>query len=456
MTEENMQTMDTDFVGDADSIGAADFELFSTTNFKIEDTLTLRALVHSDESEKSRFAKMVEELPDPASTQSPEKIIRRGLGHWVLGQYLQAAECLQRQVKNPVAAYFRAKSLYSRGLAKEAKEAFESLLQADKGNNFAQTGYLLCFESLEDWDGLKKALKSSGKNYSETADYNYFEGRLAETEKQHEQAIAFYEQALEKDPNQRNATFRLAYLLDLFGMDGEAIAHYERLMAMNPVDANAAINLGLLYEDHERYDKACVCFEAVLTAYPNHQRARMFLEDARASMNMFYDEDQEKKEDKLQQILRIPITDFELSVRARNCLAKMEIQTLGDLVKKTETELLGFKNFGETSLNEIREILRQKGLNLGLGREDVGIGMNPLGTGMTPPSAEALQKPIADLDLSVRSRRTVDSLGILVFGDLTAKSEKDLLSTPNFGQTSLKEIKEKLARYGLTLRDSQD
>ena len=53
-------------------------------------------------------------------------------------------------------------------------------------------------------------------------------------------------------------------------------------------------------------------------------------------MEMYYDEDLERKEDRLNQILRIPITDFELSVRARNCLNKMDILTLGDLVKKTE------------------------------------------------------------------------------------------------------------------------
>ena len=78
-------------------------------------------------------------------------------------------------------------------------------------------------------------------------------------------------------------------------------------------------------------------------------------------MNMYYDEELERKEDRLNQILRIPITDFELSVRARNCLNKMNIVTLGDLVRQTEQELLSYKNFGETSLNEIKEILALEG-----------------------------------------------------------------------------------------------
>ena len=58
---------------------------------------------------------------------------------------------------------------------------------------------------------------------------------------------------------------------------------------------------------------------------------------------------------------RFPITDFELSVRSRNCLKKMNIRSLGDLLKTTEQELLSYKNFGETSLNEIKALLDAKG-----------------------------------------------------------------------------------------------
>ena len=87
-------------------------------------------------------------------------------------------------------------------------------------------------------------------------------------------------------------------------------------------------------------------------------------------MNMFYDEEQEVRNDKKAQIFKIPVSDFELSVRSRNCLAKMNIVTLGDLVMKTEAELLSYKNFGETSLNEIKQILESKGLRLGMRPED--------------------------------------------------------------------------------------
>ncbi len=65
------------------------------------------------------------------------------------------------------------------------------------------------------------------------------------------------------------------------------------------------------------------------------------------------------------QVLSIPVTDFELSVRSRNCLQKMGVNTLGDLCRTSEAELLASKNFGETSLVEIKEMLASKGLRLG-------------------------------------------------------------------------------------------
>ena len=80
---------------------------------------------------------------------------------------------------------------------------------------------------------------------------------------------------------------------------------------------------------------------------------------------MFYDEDAQRRRDRLSQVLSVPVTDFELSVRSRNCLQKMGVMTLGDLARTTEAELLASKNFGETSLVEIREMMASKGLQLG-------------------------------------------------------------------------------------------
>jgi DNA-directed RNA polymerase subunit alpha len=60
------------------------------------------------------------------------------------------------------------------------------------------------------------------------------------------------------------------------------------------------------------------------------------------------------------------VNELELSVRAANCLKNANIKTIADLVQKTESEMLKTKNFGKKSLNEIKEILSEMGLTLGV------------------------------------------------------------------------------------------
>jgi len=60
------------------------------------------------------------------------------------------------------------------------------------------------------------------------------------------------------------------------------------------------------------------------------------------------------------------VDELELSVRPSNCLKTANIRTIGDLVQKTESELLKTKNFGKKSLNEIKTILGGMGLSLGM------------------------------------------------------------------------------------------
>ncbi len=73
-----------------------------------------------------------------------------------------------------------------------------------------------------------------------------------------------------------------------------------------------------------------------------------------------------KEEIVLYEKLRLPISELELSVRSSNCLREANIKTIGDLVRKTEEEMLSFKNFGKKSLTEIKELLLGMGLTLGI------------------------------------------------------------------------------------------
>ena len=60
------------------------------------------------------------------------------------------------------------------------------------------------------------------------------------------------------------------------------------------------------------------------------------------------------------------VNEIELSVRAANCLNNANILTVGELARKTEAEMLKYRNFGKKSLNEIKAKLEQLGLSLGM------------------------------------------------------------------------------------------
>ena len=130
------------------------------------------------------------------------------------------------------------------------------------------------------------------------------------------------------------------------------------------------INLGILYEERGEANMAIDCFRQVLAHNPQNRRASLLLRDAIASRSMFYDETEEREQERMKKIYSTSVNDFELSVRSRNCLAKMDIFTLGDLVSITEQEMLNYKNFGETSLREVKEMLGARNMRLGMLREN--------------------------------------------------------------------------------------
>lgn len=77
-------------------------------------------------------------------------------------------------------------------------------------------------------------------------------------------------------------------------------------------------------------------------------------------------EPSDNKEAELYKRLAQPVSEMELSVRSANCLREANIKTIGDLVKKTEMEMLKYRNFGKKSLTEITNILKEMGLGFGI------------------------------------------------------------------------------------------
>ncbi len=285
------------------------------------------------------------------------------------------------------------------------------------------------------------------------ADACFKQGRDQEAAGNRFGAIQSYREAV-MHGNKPEHLHRLAYLLDLVGEEDEAIEFYEQARQNGASRLQTLINLGVLYEDRGDYTKAEYLLKQVMDSAPTHERALLFLKDVQASRGMFIDDDPMVFGTRHDAVLDIPVTDFELSVRARNCLKKMQIRTLRDLVRVTEAELNSYKNVGDTTVTEIKQMLASKGLRLG---QDLSGGprLRPediqqfVDSGI---SEQTLGMPIAVLNLSVRSRKALQMLGIHSLGELAARTEAELLGVKNFGQTSLDEIRAKLAEHGMGLR----
>ncbi|MBL0871145.1 MAG: tetratricopeptide repeat protein [Phycisphaerales bacterium] len=280
------------------------------------------------------------------------------------------------------------------------------------------------------------------------------EAEKFETAGQRDKAILEYRKAVAADPTDQRIMFRLGYLLDLSGEEDEAIEVYERSCERPPAPINALMNLAVLYEDRGDFLRSERCLRQVLETDPNHLRARLYMKDVGASKTMVIDDDHDREKMKRSALLDTPVTDFELSVRARTCLKKMNIRTLGDLVRTTEAELLSYKNFGESSLVEIKTMLAGKGLRLGQGRDEAHRAARKQMIDQLKGSGNeaVLNKSVNELNLSVRARKALQLLNIHSLGDLVTHTEAELLGVKNFGATSLIEVKQKLSEYGLSLR----
>lgn len=88
--------------------------------------------------------------------------------------------------------------------------------------------------------------------------------------------------------------------------------------------------------------------------------------------------DLEEKHNRLKELFARPVDELELSVRSSNCLKASNIRTLGDLVQRSEPEMLRFRNFGKKSLDEISQILRRHGLHFDMNVQETEEGVYEL------------------------------------------------------------------------------
>lgn len=389
----------------------------------------------------------------PPGTPQKKIQLKMGVAYFYLGKMNVAIENL-KQSEGPLAAFFLGRAYAHQSEHDEAMKAFD---KAEKAGYAAQQVQLqkagvlrLQGHATEAKSILNKVKDMAAHN----AEFHFQEGGLAEGEGDKVRAAKSYERAVELDPSHNGALFRLAFLNDLSCNDQEAISYYEKCIKHPPVFKGVLYNLGVLYEDHGQYDKAVDCYKRLQKCDPTDERSRLFLKDAEASVNMFYSPGDDMESAQFRKVMEESITDFELSVRSRNCLKRMNIRTLGDLTRVSEAQLLASKNFGETSLDEIKLILNAKSLRIGQSLEQGAIHETKfrMQQNVSPEEAAMMGKPVSELQLSVRARKCMNRLGISTIGDLCSRTQDELLEAKNFGVTSLTEVREKLTIMGLKLR----
>ena len=320
------------------------------------------------------------------------------------GRYDRGLKLAKEHKSNDLVQFVGCKCKLSTGKASEAAAALKALAPKIKSGD-VQAALSEALRRAGDLDGARAAAKEGLDKYGDNPLLLTEAGIQADIRGDFSLALEYYTRACQQDPECAEALFRLGYSADLRGDNDGAVEYYQRCVQVKPVRSRALVNLGLLYEELGRQGEAVRCFQLVYNRYPTNRRTRLYLRDAIASEDMFFDEEQQKKRERRNKILETPISDFELSVRSRNGLEKMNVSTLGDLTRISEPDLLSFKNFGETSLNEIKQMLSSKGLRLGQGEGDDGKGgkMKPMKK-KTIDRAKVVAGPVDDLGLSVRSQ----------------------------------------------------
>lgn len=424
------------------------FQLENPTPEQIE---SLADAVYTSDDNRRQFAALTDEYRRGSGAEA----LKVGLADVLLQNYAQALESFAKATDNKLRRYYAAKAHAYLGQFDEAAKDYERAaakgwdeLEAD----MQRAGVLV---RAGDLAGAEQIAKRHARAGEDRGEWHFMQGVLAEERQAWDDAIAHYEKSLTITPDHDDAMFRGARLYDYRGHEEQAVELYKRLTLQPRAAVNALLNLAVIYEDNGSYDDATECVDRVLAAFPNHRRARLFQKDIESSRQMVIDEVADKRAESRNRLMDTPVTEFDLSVRARNCLKKMRINTLGELLRLTEAELMAFKNFGETSLTEIKTVLSGRGLHLGMRPDDVDISAfvqaAPPKPAVPAGSEAILTKPVSELELSVRARRCLQRLNVVTIGDLLQHTEAELLATRNFGMTSLNEIRARLGELGLQL-----
>ena len=327
-----------------------------------------------------------------------------GILRFALGEYEQAAKDLEAVKNRKTSAHFLARTFMK---THREQEALDMLDKGRTGDDDLGTDVLLveAYCTLGKPESAEKLLKKY-KGADDRADLSFARARVAEANGAYADAMALYQAAIEKDPAHAESIFRLALNCDLNGEDARAIELYKRCAAMHPTFVGPLMNLGIMYEDQGNYYEAIECYKRVLAIDPRHKQAQLYLKDAESSLTMYIDVSRSRRLQRMDEFFGLP----------------------GDVEDEGDE--------GEGPF----------ALTAGTGEDMIGAAEE------SPEMEQAMGVSVEELDFSTRSRKCMDRLGITTVAELIQHTEEELLATPNFGTTSVNEVKLKLAELGLSLK----
>ncbi len=358
----------------------------------------------------SYVAQLEEQVQEAADDADRDLIENVGVLHFVVGDYEKAAKRLETVKTRKRAAHFLGRTYLKLDRPADAIDMLEKGRHDDADQ---KTDVLLveAFCTLRDAEGARKATKRLERADAAQHLLSYCKGFIAEATGDYASAMQHYESALDAEPEHAPSLFRLARNCDLNGDDERAVELYQKCVSLRPSHVGALINLGLLHEDHGQYEEAIRCYRRVLAIDPRHKQAQLYLKDAESSLTMYIDVSRSKRLRRMDELFSLPA--------------------------------------GASSPEEAL----QPGAVAAIGAATPQEASQVAAAGPTPEEEQTLNTPVEELDLSTRSRKCMQKLGIRTVGELIQQSEQDLLAVPNFGATSIQEVKERLAELGLSLEE---
>lgn len=437
--------------------------------FGPSDIKRLSQEISRDAGKFGELQEAVAELSAKQADLSPFDKVKLGVCEYLVGDYPAAKKTLaeQNDGASSLNPFYRAKIALRLGENDGAISCFNKAEEAGYPKGDCALGRAEAYRAKGEPIKSVSELDSISGETEQTVEYFYQRGATTADlitdpddayGKTPEEMINWYERAYEADRNNPGALFGMALENERRGNDDEALALYQRLVCLNPTYVGALINLGLLYEDRENYEEAVNCYKRVLDADPTNVKAQMYMKDAEASLNRGRASGRQRYTSTAKSIYDKQVSDYELSARARKAIQAMGIETLGDLCAHTEKELLTTKNFGDSSLEEIKRILDDAGLRLGTGPQieeaDLDFDADLGDAGAESVSGDSvLSKSVDELNLTVRAKKCLSRKDIRTIGELVRTTAEELMNSKNFGVTSLNEIKKKLSDlYGLKLK----